>query len=51
MGGIFSGLDPTTEEAIFEKLLSAKGLSRSLGTTVIFATHAAKVISFHSHSL
>jgi ATP-binding cassette subfamily C (CFTR/MRP) protein 1 len=37
---IFSGLDSTTEKAVFSRLFGLEGLLRRWGTTVVVATHA-----------
>jgi ATP-binding cassette subfamily C (CFTR/MRP) protein 1 len=46
---VFSGLDTTSEERIFSRLLGTNGLLRRLGTTVILATHAAHRLSYADH--
>ena len=46
---VFSGLDATSEERIFSRLLGANGLLRLLGTTVILVTHAAHRLSYADH--
>jgi len=43
---VFSGLDSRSEDCIFSALLGKNGLMRSLGTTVILATHAAHRLSY-----
>jgi ATP-binding cassette subfamily C (CFTR/MRP) protein 1 len=37
-----SGLDPVTEEHIFEKLLGPDGMLKQRGTTVIMVTNSGK---------
>ncbi|KAE9376415.1 ABC transporter-like protein [Stipitochalara longipes BDJ] len=46
---VFSGLDATSEERIFSRLLGTNGLLRRLGTTVILVTHAAHRLSYADH--
>jgi ABC-type multidrug transport system ATPase subunit len=46
---VFSGLDATSEERIFSRLLGTHGLLRRLGTTVILVTHAAHRLSYADH--
>ena len=46
---VFSGLDATSEERIFSRLLGNNGLLRRLGTTVILVTHAAHRLSYANH--
>lgn len=41
---IFSGLDPVTEETIFQSLLGADGILRQESITVILATHAVHLL-------
>ncbi|KFY35276.1 hypothetical protein V494_06064 [Pseudogymnoascus sp. VKM F-4513 (FW-928)] len=41
---IFSGLDPVTEETIFQSLLGADGILRGGSTTVVLATHAVHLL-------
>lgn len=41
---IFSGLDPVTEETIFQSLLGENGILRQESTTVILATHAVHLL-------
>lgn len=41
---IFSGLDPVTEETIFQSLLGANGILRGESITVILATHAVHLL-------
>lgn len=43
---VFSGLDATSEDRIFSRLLGKSGLLRRLGTTVILVTHAAHRLSY-----
>lgn len=43
---VFSGLDATSEDRIFSRLLGRNGLLRGLGTTVILVTHAAHRLSY-----
>ncbi|KAI5839654.1 P-loop containing nucleoside triphosphate hydrolase protein, partial [Morchella snyderi] len=43
---IFSGLDRTTTEQLFERLWGADGLLRRMGTTVIFATHGVGYLRY-----
>ena len=40
---VFSGLDASTEEKIFNRLLGKQGLLRRSHVTVILETHAGKV--------
>jgi ATP-binding cassette, subfamily C (CFTR/MRP), member 1 len=47
----FSGLDATTEDRIFHRLLGRNGLLRKSGTTVILVTHAAHRLSFADNIL
>ena len=49
MDDTFSGLDPETEEAIFFRLLGRNGILRTLGMTVLLATHAAHRLSWADH--
>ena len=37
---VFSALDSRTEELVFERLFSSRGLFRQHHTTIILATHA-----------
>ncbi|KAH6707481.1 ABC transporter-like protein [Leptodontidium sp. MPI-SDFR-AT-0119] len=46
---VFSGLDATSEDRIFSRLLGRTGLLRQLGTTVILVTHAAHRLSYADH--
>lgn len=46
---VFSGLDATSEERIFLRLLGRNGLLRQLGRTVILVTHAAHRLSYADH--
>ena len=46
---IFSGLDAETEEHIFTALLGKEGLFRTMGTTVLLATHAVHRLSYADH--
>lgn len=48
---VFSGLDATTEELIFSRLLGPQGLLRKGSITVIIATHAGKhfAITFENY--
>lgn len=46
---MFSGLDATSEDRIFSRLLGKTGLLRQLGTTVILVTHAAHRLSYADH--
>jgi len=46
---VFSGLDATSEERIFSRLLGTSGLLRRLGTTVILVTHATHRLSYADH--
>lgn len=41
---IFSGLDPVTEETIFQSLLGVNGILREESITVILATHAVHLL-------
>lgn len=41
---IFSGLDPVTEENIFQSLLGADGILRQESITVVLATHAVHLL-------
>lgn len=45
----FSGLDAETEEHICNNLFGKDGLFRQMGTTVIFATHAVRRLSYADH--
>lgn len=45
----FSGLDATSEDRIFSRLLGEQGLLRKLGVTVILVTHAAHRLSYADH--
>jgi ATP-binding cassette subfamily C (CFTR/MRP) protein 1 len=46
---VFSGLDATSEDRIFSRLLGKSGLLHRLGTTVILVTHAAHRLSYADH--
>jgi ATP-binding cassette subfamily C (CFTR/MRP) protein 1 len=46
---VFSGLDATSEDRIFSRLLGRSGLLRRLGRTVILVTHAAHRLSYADH--
>lgn len=46
---VFSGLDATSEDRIFSRLLGSQGLLRRLGTTIILVTHAAHRLSYADH--
>ena len=46
---VFSGLDATSEDRIFSRLLGKRGLLRQLGATVILVTHAANRLSYADH--
>ncbi|OBT61047.1 hypothetical protein VE03_09160 [Pseudogymnoascus sp. 23342-1-I1] len=46
---IFSGLDLRTSNLIFERVFSRNGLVRQLGTTVILATHAVRLLPLVDH--
>lgn len=46
---VFSGLDATSEDRIFSRLLGRNGLLRQLGITVILVTHAAHRLSYADH--
>ncbi|KAL2062648.1 hypothetical protein VTL71DRAFT_5720 [Oculimacula yallundae] len=46
---VFSGLDATSEDRIFSRLLGKTGLLRQLGTTVILVTHAVHRLSYSDH--
>ncbi|KAH7323926.1 ABC transporter-like protein [Rhexocercosporidium sp. MPI-PUGE-AT-0058] len=46
---VFSGLDATSEDRIFSRLLGKTGLLRQLGTAVILVTHAAHRLSYADH--
>lgn len=46
---VFSGLDATSEDRIFSRLLGSQGLLHRLGTTVILVTHAAHRLSYADH--
>lgn len=46
---VFSGLDATSEERIFSRLLGTNGLLRRQSTTVILVTHAAHRLSYADH--
>lgn len=39
---MLSGLDTATEDVVFRRVLGEDGLFRSIGTTVILATHSGK---------
>jgi ATP-binding cassette subfamily C (CFTR/MRP) protein 1 len=41
---IFSGLDPVTEETIFQSLLGANGILRKESIAVVLATHAVHLL-------
>jgi ATP-binding cassette subfamily C (CFTR/MRP) protein 1 len=45
----FSGLDATSEDRIFSRLLGEQGLLRKLGVTVVLVTHAAHRLSYADH--
>lgn len=47
---VFSGLDASTEELVFNRLPGSKGLLRKMGTTVIVATLAGKEFRINSIS-
>ncbi|WPG98015.1 hypothetical protein R9X50_00079900 [Acrodontium crateriforme] len=51
MDDCFSGLDATTEERIFNRLLGKGGLLRRNKITVILATHAAHRLSYSNNIL
>ncbi|KAH7329994.1 putative ATP-binding cassette transporter [Rhexocercosporidium sp. MPI-PUGE-AT-0058] len=46
---VFSGLDASTEDHICASLLGKDGLFRSMGITVLLATHAIQRLSFADH--
>jgi ATP-binding cassette subfamily C (CFTR/MRP) protein 1 len=46
---VFSGLDATSEDRIFSRLLGRNGLLRRLDITVILVTHAAHRLSYADH--
>ena len=46
---IMSGLDTTTEQLIFDKLLSPKGLLQKQGRTIVLFTHATKFLPTADH--
>ncbi|KAH8693924.1 ABC transporter [Talaromyces proteolyticus] len=46
---VMSGLDPTTEEHIFMKLLGPQGLLRANGVTVIMVTNSMNRLPFADH--
>ncbi|KAF1946029.1 P-loop containing nucleoside triphosphate hydrolase protein [Clathrospora elynae] len=46
---IFSGLDGPTENIVFEKVFSRKGLLRKLGATAILCSHAVKHLPHADH--
>ncbi|KAL2067058.1 hypothetical protein VTL71DRAFT_1482 [Oculimacula yallundae] len=46
---VFSGLDASTEDHICASLFGRDGLFRSLGITVLLATHAVQRLSFADH--
>lgn len=46
---VFSGLDATSEDRIFSRLLGKNGLLRTRGITVILVTHAAHRLSYADH--
>ncbi|CZT50852.1 related to multidrug resistance-associated protein [Rhynchosporium secalis] len=43
---VFSGIDATSEDCIFSRLLGKTGLLRQISTTVILVTHAAHRLSY-----
>merc|ERR1712093_668379 len=49
MDDVFSGLDASTEDHICTSLLGRDGLFRSMGITVLLATHAVQRLSFADH--
>lgn len=46
---IFSGLDSSTEQVVFEKVFSTNGLLRALGATTILCSHAVKHLPYADH--
>lgn len=46
---IFSGLDSSTEQIIFDKVFSSGGLLRMQGTTIILFIHATKFLPMADH--
>ncbi|MCJ1308488.1 hypothetical protein MMC25_002141 [Agyrium rufum] len=46
---VLSALDSNTESIVFERLLSADGIFRKYGTTVILATHAVHYLKHADH--
>lgn len=46
---IFSGLDSSTEQVIFDKVFSSEGLLRMHGTTIILFVHATKFLPMADH--
>ncbi|KAK0104754.1 hypothetical protein ONS95_005024 [Cadophora gregata] len=46
---VFSGLDASTEDHICASLLGKDGLFRSMGITVLLATHAVQRLGFADH--
>lgn len=46
---VFSGLDASSEERIFLRLLGSSGVLRKSGTTVVLATHAVHRLSYADH--
>jgi ATP-binding cassette, subfamily C (CFTR/MRP), member 1 len=47
---VLSGLDALTEEKVCTRLLSRDGLLRTLGTSVILATHSGQYTMAHALS-
>jgi ABC-type multidrug transport system fused ATPase/permease subunit len=39
---VLAGLDPVTEEVVFQRVFGRDGLLRKIGTTVLLATHSVK---------
>lgn len=45
---VLSGLDPTTEDHVFNALLGVDGIWRKSGATVILTTNDSESTQFHS---
>lgn len=48
---VLSGLDALTEEKVCARLLSRNGLLRTLGTSIILATHSGEYIKARAQLL
>jgi ATP-binding cassette subfamily C (CFTR/MRP) protein 1 len=46
---VFSALDSGTEKHVFKHVFGSTGLLKSIGTTVILATHSSNVLPFADH--